>query len=123
MTNRRSASQTALLIAINAKLYEAERGRQVTRYRFSHATLRRLSGRKALRGSFLEELGAELEELDWLFFRLAGEFAVIALDKSESWVKLGSKRLTDHLAMTDGEIETAYDELHPMDDDSEGVED
>jgi len=60
MKNRRSPRATAQLLAINAKLYEKERDRQVTRYRFSANTLRRLANRTAIRESFLNELEEEL---------------------------------------------------------------
>ncbi|CAJ0822429.1 hypothetical protein [Ralstonia flaminis] len=119
----RSALSTAQLLAINAKLYEQERDRQITRYRFSINTLRKLANRKALRASFLAELEDELEELNWLFVRLGGEFAIISLEKSDSWVKLGYKRLaqggTRLLNMSEEDIDTTYDDFFPEEDGDE----
>ncbi|SDD30303.1 hypothetical protein SAMN05216345_107354 [Cupriavidus sp. YR651] len=125
---RRTARQTALLLAINAKLYENERNRQVTRYRFAYDTLRRISNRTALRESFFEKLEEELEDLNWLLIRLGEQFAIIALDKADSWVKLSSKRLgadpdNNFLAMSDDELEEAHDKFYPVADDSETADD
>lgn len=127
MKQRRTARATAQLIAINAKLYEKERERQITRYRFAVNTLRRLASRTAIRERFLTELEEELAELNWLLVRLAGEFAVVDLSKSDSWVKLSSKRLQraeeDFLVASDECIEKMYDELYPVDNDEETGED
>ncbi len=97
-SNRRKAGPSAKLILINGKSYEKERGRQVTRYRFSETTLRRISRRKALRQGFLTELEEEVAELGWLFFRLGPDYAVIDLTKSSTWTKLTSVRVKRSLA-------------------------
>lgn len=119
----RTARATAQLLAMNSKLYEEERNRQVTRYRFSINTLRMISNRRAIRGTFLTELDDELAELNWLFVRLGAEFAIIALDKADSWVKLSAKRLRDDkeqfLAMDDEAIDSIYGERF-ADDDEDG---
>lgn len=111
---RRSPKATAQLLVINAKLYEEERQRQITRYRFSINTLRMISNRRAIRDTFLSELDNELAELNWLYFRLGAEFAIISLDKADSWVKLSAKRLRDnngnYLAMNDDDIDSTYED-------------
>ncbi|MBO2985824.1 hypothetical protein [Burkholderia pseudomallei] len=117
MKKRRSTRATAQLLAINAKLYEKERDRQITRYRFSANTLRRLANRTAIRESFLNELEEELAELNLLLVRLPGEYAVVDLSKADSWVKLGFKRLKeaddDLLAASEEHIEMKYEQLYP----------
>lgn len=114
-SNRRKAGPSAKLILINGKSYEKERGRQVTRYRFSETTLRRISRRKALRQGFLTELEEEVAELGWLFFRLGPDFAVIDLTKSSTWTKLGAKRLKEEglLDADDDEIDRLFKDLLP----------
>lgn len=111
---RRSPKAAAQLLIINAKLYEEERQRQITRYRFSINTLRMISNRRAIRDTFLSELDNELAELNWLYFRLGAEFAIISLDKADSWVKLSAKRLRDnngnYLAMNDDDIDSTYED-------------
>lgn len=128
MKNRRSTRATAQLLAINAKLYEKERERQISRYRLSANTLRRLANRTAIRESFLLDLEEELAELNWMLVRLPGEYALVDLSKADSWVKLGWKRLYDAdgedlLAASEDAIDEAYDKHFPPEDDAESVED
>lgn len=115
MTERHTPQATAMLIVINAKLYQQEREREISRYRFSHNTLRRFSGRSTLRRSFLDELSDELAELGWIFVPLGAEFAVVDLSKSDSWVKLSSKRVGDLglLGASAEDIEAQYDRFIP----------
>jgi hypothetical protein len=115
MTTRRTPIATAKLLLINAKLYERERDRDITRYRFSIPTLRTISGRLALRESFLSDLDNELADLGWLFIRLGAEFAIMNLAKTDSWVKLGSNRLSKmgHLEEDEEEIDDAYLDCFP----------
>lgn len=124
---RRSAETTAKLIAINGALYGEERQRQVTRYRFSFATLRALSGRTALRESFLSELEYELMELNWLFVRLGAEYGVISLEKADTWVKLSSKRLKDSeqnfLTASEDAIEKRYEAHYAPPEDEDNLDD
>lgn len=94
METRKSIEDTAKLVLINAKLYGKERGREVSRYRISPLTLKRISNRQALREGFLDKLADELAELGWTFIKLDDEFAIICSNKIESWVKISSKRLT-----------------------------
>lgn len=115
MTKRHSPSATAQLILINAKLYERERDREITRYRFSVETLRRIAGRSALRQRFIADFDDELAELGWLLVDLGTEYAVMNLSKTDNWVKLSSKRLTEggHLADDEERIEGTYFEFFP----------
>ena len=125
---RRSAETTAKLIAINGALYGEERQRQVTRYRLSFATLRALSGRTALRESFLSDLEYELMELNWLFVRLGAEYGVVSLEKADTWVKLSSKRLKEDLECNfltapDDAIEKRYEAHYAPPEDEDNLDD
>ncbi len=117
---RRSAKATAQLLAINAKLYEKEKDRQVNRYRFGLTTLRIIANRKSIRASFVAQLEDELAELNWLLITLGSEFAIVSLDKSEAWLKLGAKRLAESkqglLLLDEDDIEDIYDEFFPDED-------
>lgn len=95
MTIRRDAATTAKLILLNAKLYEDEREKEITRYRFSRQTLERIAGLKAIRPSFITELEDELAYLGWQFFSLGGDYGVLNVSKTVTWVKLSSKRLDE----------------------------
>lgn len=119
---RRSAKATAQLLAINAKLYEQEKDRQVNRYRFGLPTLRIIANRKSIRASFVLQLEDELAELNWLLIDVGPEFAIVSLDKSDAWLKLSAKRLGDTtngnlLRLNEDAIDDAYDEIFPEDDD------
>lgn len=115
MAKRRTPAATAQLILINAKLYERERDREITRYRFSIQTLRLIARRSALRQQFLSELDDELAELGWLFVPLGTEFAVMDISKTDNWVKLSSKRLLEngYLRADDEQLEDTYFEFFP----------
>ena len=101
---RRTPRATAQLILLNARSYEEERGRQLSRYRFSQATLRKLSGRLALRERFVSDLEEEVAELGWLFFPLGADFAVLDISKADSWTKLGWKRLKESEVLDHDEV-------------------
>lgn len=96
MEMRKSVQDTAKLLLINAKLYEEEKGKEVSRHRISPHTLKRISKRQALREGFLKSLTDELAELGWIFIKLDDQFAIIDSNKIESWVKLSSKRLSEN---------------------------
>ena len=95
MAIRRNAATTAKLILLNAKLYEDERAKEITRYRFSRQTLERITGLQAIRPSFIAELEDELAYLGWQFFSLGGDYGVLNVSKTVTWVKLSSKRLDE----------------------------
>jgi hypothetical protein len=116
MHDRRSPCATAQLLLINAKLYESERDREITRYRFSENTLRRISKRGALRKAFLIDLEDEIAELGWLLIPLGTEYAIMNLAKTDSWVKLSSKRLVDDDFLNTSEevIEKKFGKLFPQ---------
>ncbi len=120
MTKRRTPRATAQLILINAKLYEREREREITRYRFSLQTLRRIAGRGALRQKFISDLDDELAELGWLLVPLGAEYAVMDLAKTDSWVKLSSKRLIEagHLDIDEREVDERFFALFPVADEA-----
>jgi hypothetical protein len=95
MTTRRTAATTAKLILLNAKFYEDEREKEITRYRFSRQTLERIAGLHALRPTFISQLEDELAYLGWQFFSLGGDYGVLNVSKTVTWVKLSSKRLVE----------------------------
>jgi hypothetical protein len=115
MTKRRTPTAAAQLILINAKLYERERGKEITRYRFSLQTLRRIARRSALRQQFLSDVEDELAELGWLLVCLGTEYAVMNISKFDNWVKLSSKRLAEaeYLDGDEEQLEKMYFELFP----------
>lgn len=120
MAINRSASTTARLLVINVKTYEEEKNREVSRYRLSHETLLRISGRKRnLREKFLSDLQDELVELDWVFFRSGAQYAMVNVTKLDSWVKLSSKRIAPLFDAEPEVIEARYQELAP---DDEGLD-
>lgn len=115
MARLRKSRATAQLILINAQLYAKDRERQIDRYRFSIATLRKLAGRELLRKTFMADLEEDLAALGWILVELGGEFAVMNIAKVDSWVKLSSKRLVEQgcMKLDDEELETRFSELFP----------
>jgi|GEM_PF-6749817 len=120
--DRRSAKATAVLLILNAKIYEQEKEREVSRYRFTRQTLTKCSCRRVLRNSFLDQLDEELAELGWRFIQLEFDYAIVDASKVNSWTKLSSKRLREKalLTMTDQELidsyESKYGDESPIDD-------
>lgn len=116
MALNRSPATTSQLLVINVKTYEGEKDREVSRYRLSHETLLRISGRKRnLREKFLSDLRDELAERDWVFFRSGTEYAMVSVAKLDSWVKLSSKRVAPLFDEDPEIIEARFQELAPDD--------
>lgn len=91
---KRSPYATAQLVVINAVLYAEEKGKEISRYRLSKASLKRMAGRARLHPSFLLEVDEALAELGWQFIEHGdAEFSVIEISKIAVWPKLSSKRL------------------------------
>jgi hypothetical protein len=125
MKERRSAYATAQLILINAKLYESEREKEITRYRFSIHTLRRISRRNSIRATFIAQLDEELAELGWFLIPLGTEFGVMDISKMENWVKLSSKRLIEagYTVLEEKNVSENFFELFPNVTDEKVAED
>lgn len=117
MEMRKSIQDTAKLLLINAKLYEEEKGKEVSRHRISPHTLKRISKRQALREGFLKSLTDELAELGWIFIKLDDQFAIIDSNKIESWVKLSSKRLSEngYFDLQSDCLDERFYEIFPID--------
>ncbi|MFX1735380.1 hypothetical protein PXJ20_02015 [Paraburkholderia sp. A1RI_3L] len=113
---KRSPAVTAALVLLNAALYAEEKGRDVSRYRFSRESLRHTSGWYRLSQPFLESLAEELEALGWKLIDLSDtELATIQVAKIDVWPKLGNKRLGEAglLDASDEDIFDKYDSHLP----------
>jgi hypothetical protein len=117
MEMRKSIQDTAKLLLINAKFYEEEKGKEVSRHRISTHTLKRISKRQALREGFIKSLTDELAELGWIFIKLDDQFAIIDSKKIEAWVKLSSKRLSEnhYFDLQSDCLEEKFYEMFPID--------
>ncbi|WMP17222.1 hypothetical protein [Thiothrix lacustris] len=93
--NRRDPEAVAQLLIINAALYGEEKTKEISRYRFSIDTLRKISNRKNIQNNFLDTLHGELSELGWYLIVLDDEYAIINIEMLSSWVNLSSKRLRE----------------------------
>jgi len=124
MRKNRHPADVAILILLNAKLYEDERKRDVARYRFSAETLRRLSGRRLIRGAFIKQLRQEFQNLDWFLLEQGADFAVVSEANVDVWVKLGPKRLYEagYTKLQGDELACLYEKLYPSLPDSEDEE-
>lgn len=126
MSQYRTARAVAYLIALNALEYGKEREREITQYRFSAATLRKLAGRSRIREAFLAELEDELRSLNWLLvWRNEIEYGVFHVAKLEGWPKLSSKRVNSYADLCDEHdlrkmyIDLAAEDLNNADEDAE----
>lgn len=106
-----SASKTAKTLICNALLYELEKEREVSRYRFSYTTLAFIANRQRLSPEFLKELDDVLVELGWSFINMGDSFAIVKTEKINQWTKLAYKRVEDLVDCSDEEISEKFKEL------------
>jgi hypothetical protein len=106
-----SALKTAQILICNALLYELEKEREVSRYRFSYSTLAFIANRQRLSPEFLKELDDVLVEFGWSFINMGDSFAVVKTDKVNQWTKLAFKRVQDLVDCSDEEISEKFKEL------------
>lgn len=97
MKYRPTAAEAALLLIHLCNAYDDEKAKHTTRFRVSSATLRRVSGRHALRGSFVDDLENEIADLKWSSFWVANNLALIRTDTVDSWPRIASKWIADVL--------------------------
>lgn len=120
MTNMKlSANATACLLILNARGYSEEKARELSRFRVTRNSIRRISGWNRLSAPFMEELAQAMAEYGWFFLEFNDtEFAAIQIDKVGSWVRLGSSRVSHYRKKDDAE-ESIYDDFYdafPFDD-------
>ena len=111
MTQFNSTLKTAKILICNALLYELEKEREVSRYRFSYATLAFIANRQRLSPEFLKELDDVLVELGWSFINMGDSFAIVKTEKINQWTKLAYKRVEDLVDCSDEEISDKFKEL------------
>lgn len=101
---RTSAFKTAMLLIMNAQAYADEKQKEVSRYRFTTSTLKRISNRQRIHQSFLTILNEELEELGWMLLIRESDYAIFDLSKTDHWVRLNSHRITSLFEKTESEV-------------------
>lgn len=111
MKQPNSATKAAQILICNALLYELEKEREVSRYRFSYSTLAFIANRQRLSSKFLTELDDALVELGWSFINMGDSFAIVKTDKINQWTKLAYKRVEDLVDCSDEEISDKFKEL------------
>jgi len=119
MTRRRiklNAYSTAQALLINAEMYGDEKGKEMSRFRFTRQGLRMISGWARLSVPFVVDVFSELDSMGWTAVELAdAEFAAIQTSKLTVWPRLGWGRLKPLLRANDPEraIDEAFEELFP----------
>ena len=111
MTQLNSAVKTAQILICNALLYELEKEREVSRYRFSYSTLAFIANRQRLSHEFLKELDDVLIELGWSFINMGDSIAIVKTEKINQWTKLAYKRVESLVDCSDEEISEKFKEL------------
>jgi hypothetical protein len=81
---------------------------EVTRFRVSELTLKRICCRPRLHAEFLTEMQDWLLRAGWAFFFADRSYGMIKLEAVETWTRLGSKRIADELdAVAKGDFDFA----------------
>jgi len=88
--------ECAILLLLLATAQE-NRTKEITRFRLSELTLKRLWHRSRITVDLLEEVQEWLARAGWTIFHAAGVYAMVRVDVVENWVRLSSKRLADEL--------------------------
>lgn len=122
LKKRLAPSTVAMLLVLNAHAYAEEKGKEVSRYRFTRATLKKLAGRQRLQDVFLDDLTEMLEELNWTLIIRDTDFGLLDLSKTDSWPRLNSHRIASYLELGPDELAHLYREKLEIspDNDEEG---
>jgi hypothetical protein len=91
-----SAQECAILLLLLARSGD-NRTKEITRFRLSEITLKRLWQRSRITADLLNEVQEWLARAGWTIFYSAGLYAIVRIDVVENWVRLSSKRLADEL--------------------------
>lgn len=88
------AREVAKLLIINAHRYAKEREKDPLPYRFNSVSLRVIAGRSTIRASFVKKVYDQLKGFGWILIEIDDkEYAIIPLERTEMWAKLGAKRV------------------------------
>ncbi|WP_241051857.1 hypothetical protein [Achromobacter xylosoxidans] len=88
------AREVAKLLIINAHRYAKEREKDPLPYRFNSVSLRLIAGRSTLRASFVNKVYDNLKGFGWILIEIDDkEYAIIPVERTEMWAKLGAKRV------------------------------
>lgn len=123
-TNRISAEHTAKALLINLALYCGEKGKDLSRFRISRASIKLSANRLTLRESFLYDVIDEMAQLGWSCIAPGtmandSDLAFIQTDKIDVWPKLGSGRVRSlvrrsiRLSEVQDFIDEEYDRHYP----------
>ncbi|WP_395372312.1 hypothetical protein [Komagataeibacter diospyri] len=122
---RLTAEQAAIVILYVIDHYSREKAKEVSRVRFSKATMRKLCMRKNLHDSFAAEVIVELAEYGWTMFPAGDDFALIQTSALSAWLRLGSKRIAaERKQLRNGNLDVLEEmldqiELPPLDDEDD----
>jgi hypothetical protein len=92
-----SAADVAVLTVHLAYRYADEKHTNLTRFRVSNRSLRKIAGRSHLREAFLEEWAAALAEMGWMVIWHGDNNALIRTAAIDGWARISSKRIAADL--------------------------
>lgn len=121
----RSAAATARLLVTMAQLLgeESSPPREISRYKFGSATIRKAAGQRSyLTLPFLADLAEESTQIGWLLITIStDQFALLRADKAAAWLQISTKRLSTHFSELPAQGATAMafrsfleDDSHPL---------
>ncbi|MFK4488505.1 hypothetical protein [Bradyrhizobium sp. USDA 336] len=90
------AQECAILLLLLARSGE-NRAKEITRFRLSEITLKRLWHRNRITDDLLRDVHEWLARAGWAIFFAGGLYALVRVDVVENWVRLSSKKLAGEL--------------------------
>jgi hypothetical protein len=90
--------QCALLLLALVEAKQDEVRTEITRLRLSQLTLTKLWGRQRLGRELVDEIKEWLHRAGWVLFEAGRMFAMIKIDRVESWPRLTSKHMAGDLS-------------------------
>jgi hypothetical protein len=96
LSPRLTPEETALLTAYLIHLYEAEKQKELTRFRLSRDSVRLLGLRANLKEAFITDwIEALANGWGWVAFPHGEEFGLVRVSTISGWVRLGTKRVSE----------------------------
>jgi hypothetical protein len=123
-----TAAELALLVVLLVQRYAKERSKEISRFRLSRGSLRRLAIRKRLRDALVDDWQDIMAlEHGWLVFVDSEDFVLIQAESAKTWTKIATKRCDDLITrLRAGDataIQDADNEIEPTPEPDEGEDD
>lgn len=126
MKYRPSADECAVLLGAALRRHAEEAGKEITRARFTEKSMRRICGRRMLRGAFLDDLATAMLDREFVLMQGSRYYGVLKETSLEGWTRVTSTPIAEELGLVrDGNDIERRDALNQLEDilDGDAVED